>query len=124
MSRFPFLITLVLLAAPALADAVYSYTGQPFDTEVGTPLYLANPTFKLGQSISFTINFPAPLPPGLVSQSIVPTTWSLNVGGTVYRSGESGVTLSNAIVSTDSAGRIDDWLFSVFVSPNRQFSTA
>lgn len=114
MRRFRFLIALVFVAAPAFADAVYSYTGAPFDTELGSPLYLANPTYKLGESIDLLVDFPAPIAPGLVHQPIRPASWSLKVGMSDFASSDISLTLGDSFFSTDSSGKIDDWSFSVF----------
>jgi hypothetical protein len=125
MKRFRFLSALVFLAAPvAYADAIYNYAGAPFDSETGTPLYLANPRFTIGERIDVTVDLSTALSPSLVDQSVIPTSWSMDVGGTDYTSGEAEVTLTSALFSTDSAGNIDNWLFAVFVSPDVALSTA
>lgn len=129
MSRFRFLIVLVLVAAPiACADATYTYTGAPFDTESGDPGYLAAPAFPLGDSIDLTVDFPAPLAPGLVDQTVIPISWSISAasfgyGGGGLLTGGGNFALEDSIFSTDSSGKIVDWLFSGFANP-RGFSTS
>jgi hypothetical protein len=124
MSRFRFLIALVFVAAPvAWADAVYTYTGAPFDTIMGDPLYLANPPFKLGDSIDLIVDFSAPLAPGLVDQTVTPVSWSYKIGSGGFLPGSTFATLLSSTFSTGSSGKIDDWFFSVFDSP-RGFSTS
>ena len=124
MSCFRFLIALVFMAAPiAYADALYTYAGAPFDTITGDPGYLASPPFRLGDSINLMIDFSAPLAPGLVDQTVIPVSWSYEFGGGGFIPGSPFFTLFSSMFSTDSSGKIDDWLFSAFDSP-RGFSTS
>jgi hypothetical protein len=124
MSRFHFLIALVFVSAPiASADAVYTYTGAPFDTITGDAGYVADPPFKLGDSIDLMVDFSAPLAPGLVDQTVIPVSWSYQIGGGGFIPGSTFGILESSTFSTDSSGKIDDWLFSFFNSP-QGFSTS
>jgi hypothetical protein len=125
MMHFRLFVALVLLVAPAAyADVIYDYTGAPFDSVAGTSPYLASPPFTIGESIDLTVDFSTALPPGLVDQSVTPTSWSMDFGATDYISGESGVTLESTLFSTDPAGNnIDNWFVTVSLDPAFQIST-
>src|SRR5690349_12494836 len=117
MSRSRFLIALVLVAPPfAFADAVYLYTGAPFDTITGDPGYLANPPFALGESIDLMFDFAAPLAPDLHNQTVNPISWSFQIATSGFESG-GGFLLERSVFSTDSSGNIDDWFISAFFNP-------
>lgn len=101
----------------ASADAVYTYTGAPFDTELGDAGYLAHPLFPLGESLDLKVDFAAPLAPGLVDQSVTPVSWSYELGGGGFKPGGGSVVLLSSIFSTNSSGNIDNWFFSAFSNP-------
>ena len=122
MSRFRFLIALVFVVGTAFGDAVYTYTGGPFDTISGDPGYLASPPFKLGDSIDLIVDFAEPLAPDLVNQTVIPVSWSFKLGTSDFVPVDFGI-LESSKFSTDSSGKIDDWFFSFFDSP-RGFSTS
>ena len=111
------------MVVPMFADAVYTYTGAPFDTIIGDPGYLASPPFKLGDSIDLIVDFAEPLAPDLVNQTVIPVSWSFKLGTSGFVPPGASGTLASSMFSTDSSGKIDDWFFSFFDSP-RGFSTS
>lgn len=101
---FAFLL-LLLLAVPASANVVYTYTGNPYTTCPPTPC--ANAPF--GPNFNFVVVLTAPLPPNS-------TEWIENIGQDVYFTGVTPISVQwlnytgeTVELWTDSTGAITDW---------------
>lgn len=119
---FSFALSLLVLPVPALADTIYSYTGNPFTTGVTqnglTPLPVG--PFTANDSVSGSFTVPTKLAPLLHLFVFTPTSFSFTDGVDTLTNQNS--TLSSFEVSTDISGNILDWdIFARIVGSNNPF---
>ena len=136
---FGLLLSLLLMASLARADAVYTYTGNPI-TNTGKNAF--DQPCPATCRITGSVTFEKPLPPNLSMESVEPETFTFNVSGLgnqpsvaydeFFRTGDSFTfteyrssvqpplltrpwVLADTSFSTDSSGRISDWAVEMFL---------
>jgi len=105
-------IGLVLgLGAPAWADVIYTYTGNPFTS--------AQAPYTTLDKITATMTLTNPLAPSLSLSDVTPNLVALSMSDGVQTLGLAGSTDTTAEFSTDSTGAITNWqvVLAILASP-------
>jgi hypothetical protein len=98
-----------LLTAPALADTVYTYTGNPF-TQVVAPITTSDfvtASFTVASPLAPNSEFSNELPGALPFN---PLSWDVSTAGYTISNTTPGV-IVGLNFWTDSQGNIVDWIF-------------
>jgi PEP-CTERM motif len=89
----------------ALADTMYTYTGNPFTSGSSGP---PDAPFTTSDSVSGWFTIAAPLAANLAIGSITPTAYSFSNGVETFTNGEP-FSLFTFVVGTDATGAINEW---------------
>ena len=103
-------IVLVLSVSPsATADAIYTYTGNPFTTIIGTPFFQGSTPYTTQDSVYGIFTLATPLAPDQTDITPSVLGWTLTDGVQVLGSDNPSDSLNEFKLTTDSLARITSW---------------
>jgi hypothetical protein len=100
---------LLLPAIPALADTVYTYTGNDFTVA-------AAPYFTNAESVSGSFDVSSPLAAKMTMQQILPASFSFSDGYQTFDNSNAGI--GSFGISTDQYGDIISWSIELNIGNN------
>jgi hypothetical protein len=97
------------LSPPASASTIYTYTGNPFTTITGVPIFITGTSYTTQDSVSGAFTLATPLAPDHTDITPAVLGWTLTDGVQILGSDNPGDSLKEFKLTTDSLARITFW---------------